>query len=60
MDDGPTAADPALADVRTRPARPRAEKRRPSLFWVLGAAAVPFVRGVARLRVPAAAGAADG
>jgi 1-acyl-sn-glycerol-3-phosphate acyltransferase len=29
----------------------RSEKLRPSLWWVLGALAVPFIRGVARIRI---------
>jgi 1-acyl-sn-glycerol-3-phosphate acyltransferase len=29
----------------------RSEKLRPSLWWVLGALAVPFIRGVARVRI---------
>lgn len=29
----------------------RSEKLRPSLWWVLGALAVPFMRGVARIRI---------
>jgi len=31
--------------------RPRQEKLRPSLWWVLGALVVPFVRGTATLRI---------
>lgn len=32
-------------------AKPKAEKYRPSMFWALGALAVPFVRGSSRLRI---------
>jgi 1-acyl-sn-glycerol-3-phosphate acyltransferase len=31
--------------------RPRQEKLRPSLWWVLGAIAVPFIRATSRLRI---------
>jgi 1-acyl-sn-glycerol-3-phosphate acyltransferase len=46
MADGPAQrADPE------RGARPKQEKRRPSLWWVLAAIAVPFIRLTARLRI---------
>jgi 1-acyl-sn-glycerol-3-phosphate acyltransferase len=45
------SAGEALADVRTKPAKPYAEKRRPSAFWPLAAVVVPFLRGVATIRI---------
>ncbi|RIX28458.1 lysophospholipid acyltransferase family protein [Amnibacterium setariae] len=45
------AGEPALADVRTRPAKPYAEKRRPSAWWLLAAPIVPFMRAVTTIRV---------
>lgn len=51
MADRRAPGDPALAGVRTRPARPKAEKRRPSAFWPLGAILVPFLRVAADLRL---------
>jgi len=46
-----SGADPALAGVRTRPAKPYAEKRRPSVFWLLATPVVPFIRSIATLRI---------
>jgi 1-acyl-sn-glycerol-3-phosphate acyltransferase len=45
------SGDPALAGVRTKPAKPRAEVRRPSLFWPLAGLVVPPLHRVARIRV---------
>lgn len=45
------AGEPALADVRTKPAKPYAEKRRPSMWWPLAAIVVPLIRGAATIRV---------
>ena len=45
------AGEPALADLRTKPAKPYAEKRRPSAWWLLAAPIVPFMRAVATIRV---------
>jgi 1-acyl-sn-glycerol-3-phosphate acyltransferase len=42
---------PASPAVTVRRQRPKAEKLRPSLWWLLAALAVPFVRGAARLRI---------
>ena len=42
---------PLQRTVATRPARPKQEKLRPSLYWVLGAAVVPFIRLASRYRV---------
>lgn len=51
MADCRAPGDPALAGVRTRTAKPRAEKRRPSAFWPLGAILVPFMRAVSDIRI---------
>lgn len=51
MADRRTPADPALAGVRTRPAKPFDEKRRPSLWWVLGALVIPPMRAVSRITI---------
>jgi 1-acyl-sn-glycerol-3-phosphate acyltransferase len=51
MADRDRPADPGLAGVRTRPAKPYAEKRRPSVWWLLAAVVVPFMRAVARIRL---------
>ena len=40
-----------LAGVRTKPAKPRAEKRRPSLFWPVAGTIVPAVEAVATIRI---------
>jgi 1-acyl-sn-glycerol-3-phosphate acyltransferase len=45
------AGEPALADVRTKPAKPYAEKRRPSMWWPLAGIVVPFIRGIATITV---------
>jgi 1-acyl-sn-glycerol-3-phosphate acyltransferase len=42
-------ADPA--QPRTRLAKPGAEKRRPSMFWVLAGIAVPLLRAAATIRI---------
>lgn len=44
-------ADPELAGVETKPAKPHAEKRRPSAWWALAAPIVPFMRAAARIRI---------
>jgi 1-acyl-sn-glycerol-3-phosphate acyltransferase len=46
-------ADPAeaLAVVRTKPMRPKAEKRRPSVWWLLAGPAAPIARRLARTRI---------
>ncbi|MGN6443994.1 lysophospholipid acyltransferase family protein [Amnibacterium sp.] len=44
-------ADPELAGTRTKPAKPYAEKRRPSAWWFLAAPIVPFMRAAARIRI---------
>jgi 1-acyl-sn-glycerol-3-phosphate acyltransferase len=44
-------AEEALRGVRTRPAKPYAEKRRPSAWWLLAVVVVPFMRGAARIRI---------
>jgi 1-acyl-sn-glycerol-3-phosphate acyltransferase len=41
----------APAEDRARWGRPKQEKRRPSMFWALGAVVVPFVRATATLRI---------
>jgi 1-acyl-sn-glycerol-3-phosphate acyltransferase len=45
------AADPALAGVRTRTAKPFAEKRRPSVWWLIAGPVAPVVRVMARTRI---------
>ena len=45
------AGDPALADVRTKRARPHAETRRPSAFWPVAALALPLIGAIATIRV---------
>ena len=44
-------AEEALHGVRTRPAKPYAEKRRPSAWWILAVLVVPFMRSITRLRI---------
>ena len=44
-------ADPDLAGVRTKPAKPYAEKRTPSAFWPIAAIVVPVLRGMASIRI---------
>jgi 1-acyl-sn-glycerol-3-phosphate acyltransferase len=51
MGDRDGAADPVLPQVRARPAKPFAEKRRPSMWWPVAGAAVPLVRALARTRI---------
>jgi 1-acyl-sn-glycerol-3-phosphate acyltransferase len=43
--------DQELASVRTRPRRPKAEKRRPSVWWLLAGPAAPIARRLARTRI---------
>ena len=43
--------DPQLSGLRTRPARPGAERRRPSLFWPIAGTIVPAVDLVATVRI---------
>ncbi len=51
VDPLPPVTGPLTVQEPSGSARPGQEKRRPSLWWVLGAIAVPFVRGSSRLRV---------
>lgn len=51
VDPLPPADTPLAEQMPSRDARPGQERRRPSLWWVLGGIAVPFVRGSSRLRV---------
>jgi 1-acyl-sn-glycerol-3-phosphate acyltransferase len=43
--------DQELASVRTRARRPKAEKRRPSVWWLLAGPAAPIARRLARTRI---------
>jgi 1-acyl-sn-glycerol-3-phosphate acyltransferase len=43
--------DPELAAVRTKPRRPKAEKRRPSVWWPLAGPVAPLVRLLSRTRI---------
>jgi len=45
------AGDPALGEVRTKPQRPRSEKRRPSVWWPIAGPAAPVARVLARTRI---------
>jgi 1-acyl-sn-glycerol-3-phosphate acyltransferase len=45
------AVDPALADVRTKTRKPKAEKRRPSVWWLIAGPAAPLVRVLASTRI---------
>ncbi|MGT2426518.1 lysophospholipid acyltransferase family protein [Amnibacterium kyonggiense] len=47
----PRPADRALASARVKPQRPKAEKRRPSVWWPLAGPAAPIVRLLARTRI---------
>jgi 1-acyl-sn-glycerol-3-phosphate acyltransferase len=51
MADPKGAGDTALATARTRPAKPYAEKRKPSVLWLLAAPVVPFIRSIATIRI---------
>lgn len=44
-------ADEAPGDPRTRRAKPRAETRRPSIWWPLAGIAVPLIGAIATIRI---------
>ena len=46
-----SSRDPHPSGVRAKSARPRAETRRPSLFWPIAAIAIPPLYAAARIRV---------
>ncbi|WP_375388900.1 lysophospholipid acyltransferase family protein [uncultured Amnibacterium sp.] len=45
------AGDPALAPVRTKPAKPGVETHRPSAFWPVAGLVIPPILAVATIRV---------